>query len=255
LDNLEDLADERDRLQEEERRILSELGETRAKIAKLRPDLQSLRKNRDDLNETVKALKKAREELRDSSRRSLAKLRDSLKLSRGVDEGSRAEKMMADLEWEIQTSSLDKEAENRLLSRIRVLETKVGAHRKSRKLSDEIAKFMKEADEIHGKIQELAAQSQQYHLEVISMGEKFDVLRQKLEEQKKGLEDVRIKAAEVGQKFSVLKTATIQSEKISQREKAKAFKENLKELAKKKMSQSGKVSLEELGALMEDEEE
>ncbi len=255
LDSLEELADEHDRLREEERKILSDLTETRMKVAKLRAELQTLRKTRDGLNETVRALKKSRDELRDSSRRSLVSLRELVKLTRGTDEGSRAEREMADLEWKIQTTSLEKDEEKRLLNRVRVLEAKVGAHRKTRKLSEEVGSYRKEADEIHGKIQELAAQSQQYHLEVVSLGERFDELRQKQEEQKRALDEVRMKSMEVGRKYASLRTMTMQSERISQKEKEKAYKENLKEMAKRKLSQSGKVSLEELGALMGDEEE
>lgn len=255
LDSLEELADERDRLREEERTIHSELANTKVKLAKIRGELQALRKTRDELNETVRALKKSRDQLRDSSKRSLTSLRELVALSKGTDEGSRAEKEMADLEWKIQTSSLEKDDEKRLLNRIRVLETKVGAHRKTRKLSSEVEKYRKEADEIHRKIQELAAQSQQYHLEVVALGDTFDGLRQKQEEQMKVLDEVRAKSNEVSRRYESLRAMTVQSERISQREKAKVYKENLKEMAKRKLSQSGKVSLEELGALMGDEED
>jgi len=255
LDSLEELADERDRLRDEERKILSDMAETRTKIGKLRTELQTLRKTRDELNETVRALKKTRDQLRDSSKQSLASLRDLAKRTRGSDEGSRAEREMAELEWEIQTSLLEKDEEKKLLNRVRVLEGKVEAHRKTKKLSEDVGKYRKEADEIHAKVQDLAAQSQQYHLEVVSLGEKFDQLSDKQEGEKRALDEVRLKSTEVGRKYTSLRTATVQSERISQREKGKAYKENLKEMAKKKLSQSGKVSLEELGALMGDEEE
>ncbi len=255
MESLEELADQRDQLKEEERKILAELGGTQAKATKLRDELHTLRKNRDDLNETVKALKKTRDELRDSSRESLSKLREIVNLTKGTDEGSRAERKMADLEWEIQTSTLDKEEETRLLNRIRILEKKVGVHRKSRKLSEQIGKYRIEADEIHAKIQDLAAQSQAYHLEVVEAGEKFQDLRDKLDGQRKMLDEIRLKASEVGRKYAVLRTSTMQAERVSQREKEKAFKESLKETAKKKLSEHGKVSLEELGALMGDENE
>ncbi len=255
LDSLEELADERDRLRDEERRILSDLAETRAKMAKLRVQLQELRKTRDELNETVRALKKSRDELRESSRRSLVSLRELVKFTRGMDEGSRAEREMAELEWKIQTSSLEKDEEKRLLNKVRLLEAKVGAHRKTRKLSEEVGKYRAEADEIHNKIQELAAQSQQYHSDVVSLSEGFERLREGLEELNESLGDVRAKSLEVGHKYSSLRTTTMQSEKMSQRAKERAFKDNLKEVARKKLDQRGKVSLEELSALMGDEEE
>ena len=255
LESLDELADERDRLKEEENSTLSNIEQIRAKLAKIRPELQELRKTRDELNETVRAFKKSRDELRDSSRRSLVSLRKLVKLTRGTDEGYRAEKEFAALEWKIQTSTLEKDEEKRLLNKVRLLEAKVGAHRKSRKLSEEVGKYRAEADEIHNKVQELAAQSQQYHLEVVSLSEGFDKLRQKQDELKKSLGEVRAKSMEIGRKYTLLRNSTIQSEKALQREKEKAFKENLKETAKKKFDQRGKVSLEELSALMGDEEE
>jgi len=255
MESLDELADERDRLKEEEKTILGSISEIREKLAKVRPELQELRKTRDELNETVRALKKSRDELRDSSRKSLVSLRELVKLTRGTDEGSRAEKEFADLEWKIQTSTLDKDEEKRLLNKVRLLEAKVGAHRKSRKLSEEVGKYRAEADEIHNKIQELAAQSQQYHTEVVALSEGFDKLRQKQEELRQSLSVIRSKSVEVGEKYTILRNSTIQSDKISQRVKEKAFRENLKETAKKKLDQRGKVSLEELSALMGDEEE
>src|SRR5215470_5504367 len=122
LESLDELADERDRLKEEEKTILGSISEIREKLAKVRPELQELRKTRDELNETVRALKKSRDELRDSSRKSLVSLRELVKLTRGTDEGSRAEKEFADLEWKIQTSTLDKDEEKRLLNKVRLLE-------------------------------------------------------------------------------------------------------------------------------------
>src|SRR6266849_6804863 len=140
MESLEELADQRDQLKEEERKILTELGGTRAKVTKLRDELHTLRKNRDDLNETVKALKK------------------------------------------------------------------------TRKLSEQIGKYRIEADEIHAKIQELAAQSQAYHLKVVDVGEKFQGLRDSLDGQRKMLDEIRLKASEVGRKYALLRTTTMQAE-------------------------------------------
>ena len=255
MDSLDELADERDRLSEEEGGIVSQMVEIRAKLARIRPELQELRKTRDELNETVRALKKSRDELRDSSRRSLVSLGKLVKLTHGTDEGSRAEREMAELEWKIQTSSLDKDEEKRLLNKVRLLEGKVGAHRKSKKLFEEVGKYRVEADDIHNKIQELAAQSQQYHSEVVTLSEGFDKLRERQDELRKALGDVRVKSMEIGRKYTSLRNSTIQSEKASQKTRAKAYKENLKETARKKLDKGSKVSLEELNALMGDDDE
>ncbi len=255
MEGLNDLADERDRLREEEKSILSDMAEIRAKLGKIRPELQELRKTRDGLNETVRALKKSRDELRDSSKKSLVRLRELVKLTHGTDEGSRAEREMAELEWKIQTSTLEKEEEKRLLNKVRLLEAKVGAHRKSRKLSEEVGEYRTQADEIHNKIQELAVKSQQYHTEVVALSEGFDKLRAREDELRRTLEGVRAKSLEIGFKYTTLRNTAIQSEKISQKARERAYKKTLKETAKRKLDKGGKVSLEELGALMGDEEE
>ncbi len=255
MDSLEELADERDRLRREEREVLVEIGKTRSKLEKLRTELQTLRRTRDELNETVRALKKTRDEHRELAKRSLASLREIGRAPKGVDDPSRAEKELAQLEWKIQTDSLEKEEEKRLMAKIRVLESKVGVHRKSQRLSEDITKQRREADELHAKVQALASESQTHHLEIVSLGDEFQELRLKLEEQKKTLDDVRIRAAEANRKYAYLRSASRQVERISQAEKEKAYRESLKEAAKKKLSQGGKVSLEELGALYGEDEE
>lgn len=254
MDSLQQLAEERDRLRQEERKILDEVRETRSKIATVRTELQTLRKTRDELNETVKALKMSRDQLRDSAKRSLANLRTFGRLGRESGEGSRAEREMAQLEWKVQTSPLEKEEERRLMEKIRVLESRVGAHRKTQRLSSDISRSRTEADQLHAKIQELAAESQTYHLDIVQLGDRFQQLRTKLEAQNKALDEARRRVAEVSRKYVVLRDRTREEDRIAQLSKQKAFKETLKETAKEKLSQRGKVSLEELGALYGDEE-
>ncbi len=255
MDSLEELADERDRLRTEEREILAEIGKTRSRLEKLRGELQTLRRTRDELNETVKALKKTRDEHRELAKRSMASLREIYRVPRRVTEASRAEKELAQLEWKVQTDPLEKEEEKRLMARIQVLESKVGFHRKSQRLSEDITKRRREADELHVKIQALASESQTHHSEIVRLGDEVQGLRSKLEEENKALDDVRVRIAEVDRKYTHLRNAARQVERVSQAKKEKAYREGLKDAAKKKLSQGGKVSLEELGALYGEDEE
>ncbi len=255
MDSLEELADERDRLKTEEREILAEISETRSKLGKLRTELQTLRETRDELNQTVRALKKTRDEHRELAKRSLASFREIVEASRGLDEASQAERELAQLEWKVQTDLLEKDEEKRLMVKIRVLESKVGAHRKSQRLSEDIMKRTREADELHAKVQALASESQTHHLEIVRLVEEFQELRLKLEEQNKTLDGVRIRTADVNREYAHLRNASRRIERVSHAEKEKAYRESLKEAAKKKLSQGGKVSLEELGALYGEDEE
>ena len=254
------MADERDNLRLEAREILDQTRETGTKLVKLRAELQILRKTRDELNETVKALKKNRDQLRDSAKKNITTLKGLRKSSVRTMEGVQAQHEMARLEWQVQTAPLDREEEKRLMTKMRTLESKVDSYKKIQRLSRKVDKDRTEADELHEKIQELAQASQTHHEEIVRQGERFRELRQKLEDQKKQLDEVRGRVREVSQKYFSMMTATKEADRIAQLEKAKAHKEILKESAKKKLSQGEKLSLYELGALLgsgegEDEEE
>ena len=254
MDNLDELADERDRLRVQEREALDRLNDTRAKLSKVRTELQTLRKTRDELNETVRALKKNRDELRDSARKKIVSLRDIHKISKNLREGTQAQRELTELEWKIQTSPLEKEEEKRLMARVRVLETKVGAQKRTQNLQDSVMKNRQEADELHARLQELAARSQAHHAEVVELGEVFQALRSKADEQRKSLDEVRAQSAAIRQKFLSMRTMIGLAERKAQMEKERVHKENLKEEAKRKLSQGARVSLEELGALYGDDE-
>src|SRR5947209_19844738 len=60
VSEIDKLDDERQQLRIEHSKNLDQLNETKNKIQKVREELQNLRKNRDDLNYTVRALKQIR---------------------------------------------------------------------------------------------------------------------------------------------------------------------------------------------------
>jgi len=254
LENLDELADERDRVRVQEREALEHLSQTRAKLSRVRTELQNLRKTRDELNETVKALKKARDGLRDSGRKNIISLSGVQKFAKGIREGTEAQRELSRLEWKMQTSPLEKEEEKRLMIKIRVLETKVAAQKRTQRLQDNVIKNRQEADELHMKIQEVAARSQAHHEEIVKLGEVFQALRTKADEQKKILDEVRARSAEIRQRFFSMRTITAVAERKAQMEKEKAHKQSLRKEAQRKLSQGGRVSLEELEALYGDDE-
>ena len=154
----------------------------------------------------------------------------------------------------MQTSPLEKEEEKRLMVKIRVLETKVAAQKRTQRLQDNVIKNRQEADELHMKIQEVAARSQAHHEEIVKLGEVFQALRTKADEQKKILDEVRARSAEIRQRFFSMRTITAVAERKAQMEKEKAHKQSLRKEAQRKLSQGGRVSLEELEALYGDDE-
>ena len=255
MSKIDELDDERQRIRIDLRNSLDKLNETRTKIARVREEVQELRKTRDGLNDTIKALKKQRDALRDSSKEKLGTLREVLKKMSDRPHASIAEKELATLEWQVQTETLGKEEEKKMMTKIRGLEIRVTGYHKVLKLRDDIAKQREEADQIHARIQELAKESQKHHEDVVQLSEAFQSLRAKREEQQKKVDDLRRRAAEANHQFVELRNELTDDEKRIQRQKEEALKAALKGEAQRKIGKGEKLTLQELGALYEGEEE
>ena len=255
VSEIDKLDDERQQLRIEQSKSLDQLNETKIKLQKVREELQNLRKTRDGLNETVRALKQTRDRLRDTSREKLSTLRELLKKMSDRPHASIAEKELAALEWQVQTSPLEKDDEKRLMMKIRVLEIRVTGYHKVLKLREDITKQREEADQMHARIQELAAESQKHHADIVQLSEAFQTLRLRREERQRTLDDLKRRTAETNQKFLQLRNTLTDDERKIQRQKGEALKEALKDTAQKKLSKGGKLTLQELGALYEGTEE
>ena len=255
MSEIDKLDDERQQLRIEHSKSLDQLNETKIKLQKVREELQNLRKTRDGLNDTVRALKQTRDKLRDTSRARLATLRELLKKMSDRPHASIAEKELAALEWQVQTSPLGKDDEKRLMTKIRSLEIRVTGYHKVLKLRDDITKQREEADQIHARVQELAAESQKHHADIVQLSEAFQTLRLRREEQQKTLDDLKQRTADTNQKFLQLRNTLTDDERREQRQKGEALKDALKDTAQKKLSKGGKLTLQELSALYEGTEE
>src|SRR5437870_9619585 len=255
VSKIDKLDNERQQLRIEQSKSLDQHNETKNKIQRVREELQDLRKTRDGLNETVRALKQTRDRLRDTSREKLSTLRELLKKMSDRPHASIAEKDLAALEWQVQTSPLEKDEEKRLMTRIRSLEIRVTGYHKVLKLREDITKQREEADQIHVRVQELAAESQKHHADIVQLSEAFQTLRLRREEQQKTLDDLKRRTADTNQKFLQLRNTLTDDERREQSQKGEALKEALKDTAQKKLVKGGKLTLQELSVLYEGPEE
>jgi len=255
VSEIDKLDDERQQLRIEQSKSLDQLNETKNKLQKVREELQNLRKTRDGLNDTVRALKQTRDRLRDTSREKLTTLRELLKKMSDRPHASIAEKELAALEWQVQTSPLEKDDEKRLMTKIRSLEIRVTGYHKVLKLREDITKQREEADQMHARIQELATESQKHHADIVQLSEAFQTLRLRREEQQKTLDDLKRRTADTNQKFLQLRNTLTDDERREQHQKGEALKEALKDTAQKKLSKGGKLTLQELSVLYEGPEE
>ena len=253
MTNLDTLADERQRIKTDERKLLGALAEARSKLDKTRTELQESRKTRDELNETVRALKKTRDNLRDKAGQNITKLKTLQRTAPKLLQSVTAEHELQQLEWQVQSAPLGKEEEKRLMIKIRALEIQVTASKKILRLRDDVTKDNKEADSLHAKVQELAEESQKHHEEIVILSERFEALKIKQEDVRKSLNQLRGEYKDTDEKYQVVRKSIDLADKMTQRQKEETHKQNLKEVAKKKLSQGEKLSLHELGALYEEE--
>jgi uncharacterized coiled-coil DUF342 family protein len=254
MTNLDTLADERQRIKTDERKLLGALAEVRTKLDNTRTELQQSRKTRDELNETVRALKKTRDNLRAKAKQNITKLKTLQKTAPKLIQSVTAEHELQQLEWQVQSAPLGKEEEKRLMMKIRALEIQVTAAKKITLLRDDIAKDNMEANTLHAKIQELAEESQKHHEEIVILSERFEALKIKQDDVRKSLNQLRGEYKDADQQYQVIRKSIDMAEKMTQRQKEEIHKQNLKEAAKKKLSQGAKLSLHELSALYEEEE-
>src|SRR5256885_9747736 len=118
MTNLETLADERQRIKTDERKLLGALSEVRSKLDATRTELQESRKTRDELNETVRALKKTRDNLRDKAKQNITQLKTLQKTAPKLLQSVTAEHELQQLEWQRQTTPTRKDKEKRFLIKI-----------------------------------------------------------------------------------------------------------------------------------------
>src|SRR5256712_2733040 len=115
MTNLDTLADERQRIKTDEKKLLGALSEVRGKLDKTRTELQESRKTRDELNETVRALKKTRDNLRDKARQNITKLKTLQKTAPKLLQSVTAEHELQQLEWQGKNAPPNKKREKRLI--------------------------------------------------------------------------------------------------------------------------------------------
>ncbi len=246
---------ERNRLRDEERAIVQQLRELRPRLQELRGQLQEHRDKRDQLNETIKLLKKERDELRNKAKDRIEQFTEIRKSTPGGRRAVVAEKELAALEWKVQTSILDRDEEKRLMRQIASRESQVIGNRKLNELRGNIDRYKRDGDVVHAKIQELATESQKHHLEIVRIREEQASVRQEISEKEALWEVTREKAIIAAQKYLMARNQSRYSTRMLRTEKDRLHRETLKAAAKEKLDKGGKLSLLELNALYEGEGE
>jgi len=207
-----------------------------------------------------------REEIADK-RSKMVEASEPLKEIRSTVKGSFQEtrKSFEDLEWRIQTSSLDPKEENRLVAQIKELEMRLAKHQELNNLQAAIRgqkatveALKHDAQSIHEKVLLSAESSAKVHEEMMQLVKKLKETKAAADEAHKRFLQARAESEQAEQELlkKVIEKKRLQRELFGDEEaerqrKRKEFVEKLAESGSTKLSQGKKVSLEEFKALME----
>jgi uncharacterized coiled-coil DUF342 family protein len=230
-----------------------------------------LKSERDKINENVRWLKQQRTELNSKFRGKIEeakKLREQRReMSQKAPRGgfSDLQKELEDIEWKIQTTSMDLKEEREHVERVKQLEIQLAAHRKSEKLHKRISDLQSEIDNIqaegkrsHDKLTELAQKSQEIHEKMIAKVAESKKIKAEADglhhvfvltrEQMKPLQE---EIAAVASQLKRLKAEVHEEEEKEKRKAEETLREKLETQAKEKLKRGEKLTWEEFQVLAE----
>jgi len=275
LENLRDSSSGKKReiteLRKEIETIVRDRDQLNDEVKIVADEIKALRSKRDSLNAKVKELKLKRDELRVAAtkkRQTLSQLLEQAQHASEKVQGNMADlmKQITRLEWQIQTSSLAPKAERSIIGRIAELEVHLAKHKELKNVKDRLLKLRVEvgalriqAQSTHEELTHLAEESEQVHNE---MQEKVRVLSEKKKEADSKHTAFLEKSKQrietiVSLKSNIARMDQIRTQigdiKTSTRsDKAEKVKSKYREAAEEKMRTGGKLSFEEFQALKAD---
>jgi uncharacterized coiled-coil DUF342 family protein len=240
---------------------------------KLRQEIYELRNDRDRLNEKVKALKQQRDGAQIKIRTVIEEIEThrqkimELKKKKPKQSYQKLQKELEDIEWRIQTTSLDLQEEKRLIEGVRALETQLNFYKKIEQQDKKIAELRKELTTLktseaafHQELTETAQRSQEIHsnmLAKISESKKVkgeaDSLHRAYLQAKEGARPLNAEVKKLLEQRKKLQDAIREEDERKRKTAEQAFKEKLGSQARDKLRRGEKLSWDEFQLLAEDD--
>jgi len=178
---LDQLDKQANQARDETQKLIEKRDKLNQQFKQLRQETQQLRTDRDNINTQVQTLKKQRDETRTTIHEiidQIKTIREKItELQKKTPKRSHSDlkKELEDIEWKIQTTSLEKEEERELIENVKQLETQLIAYKKIDKELKKIAdleqglKAIDEtADKLHTELSTLAQKSQETHQKMLA---------------------------------------------------------------------------------------
>ncbi|MEM2968383.1 MAG: hypothetical protein QXJ76_03635, partial [Candidatus Bathyarchaeia archaeon] len=249
--------------------------ELNGKVGKYRAEIQALRSERDRLNETVKALKQQRDTAREKKKKIVEEIRainkklTALKVNKPRKSRQQLEKEIQEIEWKIQTSSLDLQEEKRLVEEVKQLEPQLSIYHKIEQHNMRIAELRKELETLEAKAtashQELlgaAQRSQELHAAITAKINEANTIKKEADQAhsayvqaKERVEPLRRTLKALMEQKRQLQNAIREESEMERKTAERALKEKLEAQARSKLQRGERLSWEEFQLLANDDSE
>ena len=278
LDSLDKQADQ---AKAETLKLIEKRDKLNEQFRQLRMETRELKAERDTINEKVHALKSQRDETRTTIHEVIDEIKvarekiSELKKKTPKRSHTDLKKELDDIEWRIQTTSLDLTEEKKLIENVKQLETQLSAYRKIEKQAKRISDLQQglktldeTGDKLHTELSALAQKSQETHQKMLAkideakrIKTEADSLHQtylQARENAKQLNEERRKLAEQKRKLQESQNQLYESQRrqddAARKTVEQALKEKLESEAREKLQRGEKLSWGEFQLLAEDDE-
>jgi len=244
------------------------------KFKELRQNINEQKMDRDELNEKVKKLKQKRDIIRleisskieeiMKHRQKIDSFRDKLPIRKNID----LQKEFEDLEWKIQTTTLELDEEKQLVEQVKIIGTQLNKYKKIDKqkkiifeIQSEINELKKITEKTHEELTKIANQSQKMHKamslnidELNNIKEKGDQFHFAYLKEKKEQILLQDEIRKLIDNKNKLRKIIKEQDETRKREAEKKIKKEIKSEAQNKLKNGKKLSLEEFKLLSESED-
>jgi uncharacterized coiled-coil DUF342 family protein len=265
------LEEQREKLNAEARGRAEKRDELNGQFKTLRSEISEFKSERDRLNEKVKELKQQRDKAKAELHSKIEEIKElnieirAVMKKRPSKSLKTLQEEIKNIEWKIQTSSLDLRDEKELVERVKQLEIQLNIHKKIDQLNRKILELRTEAKALeinakhyHENLTENAQKSQQIHAKMLEKTEESKKLKTEADSMHKLFLQAREKAKPIQEEFLAISNqirmlnAEIQREEDEKKKQNEdALRERLENQAREKLKRGEKLTWEEFQLLAE----
>ncbi|MEM2108246.1 MAG: hypothetical protein QXL10_03055 [Candidatus Bathyarchaeia archaeon] len=272
-DHIASLKSEIDKAEAEISEYLEKRDRLNEKFRKYRENIQLLRNERNQLNDTVKSLKQQRDAARERKKIIIEEIKEAtkkaaeLKAKKPKISRRKLEKEIQGIEWKIQTTPLNLQEEKKLVEKARQLEPQLNIYQKLEQQNMKIAALRQELNTLeakanlsHHELIATAQKSQELHALIITKIKEADDIKKEANlmhstyvQAKERIKSLQQALKALIEQKRQLQNAIRVDDEMQRKATEKMLKEKLEAQARSKLQRGEKLSWEEFQLLVDDD--